>query len=67
MFETIAAVSTVGYSRIGVQNMSMLSRIIMMILMYGGRIGFMSLLMVFWEKDKGEAPVEHPTEEIMIG
>ena len=67
MFETIAAVSTVGYSRIGVQNMGTISRIIMMILMYGGRIGFMSLLMVFWEKDKGEAPIEHPTEEIMIG
>lgn len=67
LFETIAAVSTVGYSRIGVQNMGTISRIIMMILMYGGRIGFMSLLMVFWEKEKGEAPIEHPTEEIMIG
>ena len=67
LFETIAAVSTVGYSRIGVQNMSTITRIIMMILMYGGRIGFMSLLMVFWEKHKGDAPIEHPTEEIMIG
>ncbi len=67
LFETIAAVSTVGYSRIGIQNMSTMTRIIMMILMYGGRIGFMSLLMVFWEKDKGEAPIEYPTEEIMIG
>ena len=67
LFETIAAVSTVGYSRIGIQNMSAMTRIIMMILMYGGRIGFMSLLMVFWEKDKGEAPMEYPTEEIMIG
>ena len=67
LFETIAAVSTVGYSRVGVQNMGAITRIIMMILMYGGRIGFMSLLMVFWEKDKGEAPIEYPTEEIMIG
>ena len=66
-FETISAVSTVGYSRIGIQNMSEITRIIMMILMYGGRIGFMSLLMVFWEKDKGEAPVEYPSEEVMIG
>ena len=67
LFETISAVSTVGYSRIGIQNMSMVAQIIMMILMYGGRIGFMSLLMIFWEKEKGEAPIEHPTEEIMIG
>lgn len=67
LFETIAAVSTVGYSRVGIQNMSLIAQIIMMILMFGGRIGFMSLLMVFWEKEKGEAPIEHPTEEIMIG
>lgn len=67
LFETISAVSTVGYSRVGIQNMSVIARILMMILMYGGRIGFMSLLMVFWEKDRGEAPIEHPTEEIMIG
>ena len=67
LFETIAAVSTVGYTRVGIQNMSMFSRVIIMILMYGGRIGFMSLLMVFWEKEKGEAPVEYPAEEIMIG
>lgn len=67
LFETIAAVSTVGYTRVGIQNMSVIAQIIMMILMYGGRIGFMSLLMVFWEKDKGEAPIQHPTEEIMIG
>lgn len=67
LFETIAAVSTVGYSRVGIQNMSLIAQIIMMILMYGGRIGFMSLLMVFGEKEKGDAPVEYPTEEIMIG
>lgn len=67
MFETISAVSTVGYSRVGIQNMSAIAKFIMIILMYGGRIGFMSLLMVFWEKDKGEAPTQYPTEEIMIG
>ena len=47
--------------------MSVFAQIIMMVLMYGGRIGFMSLLMVFWEKEKGDAPIEYPTEEIMIG
>ena len=67
LFETVSAVSTVGYSRIGIQNMSVFAQIIMMVLMYGGRIGFMSLLMVFWEKEKGDAPIEYPTEEIMIG
>ena len=65
LFETVAAVSTVGYSRIGVQNMGTMSRVIMMILMYGGRIGFVSLLTMFWEQD--EAAMEYPSEKIMIG
>lgn len=67
LFETIAAVSTVGYSRIGIENMSVIAKLIMMVLMYGGRIGFMSLLMVVWEKEKADPPTQYPTEEIMIG
>ena len=67
LFEMVSAVSTVGYSRIGIENMSLFARSVIMVLMYGGRIGFMSLLMVFWEKEKADPPTQHPTEEIMIG
>ncbi len=66
VFETISAISTVGYSMVGVNTFSDIAHILLIILMYGGRIGFMSLMMVFWEKDK-EVEVKRPTEKIMIG
>lgn len=65
-FETISAIGTVGYSMVGTQNLSQIAHIVLIILMFGGRIGFMSLLMVFWEKDK-DAESKRPIEKIMIG
>ena len=40
--------------------------IILMIMMYGGRIGGLSLVLVFGQR-KPEAPVKRPTEQILIG
>lgn len=37
-----------------------------MIMMYGGRIGGLSLVLVFGQR-KPEAPVKRPTEQILIG
>ena len=41
-------------------------KIILMIMMYGGRIGGLSLVLVFGQR-KPEAPVKRPTEQILIG
>ena len=38
----------------------------LIVLMYGGRIGFMSLMMVFWENENKEQ-IQRPVEKIMIG
>ena len=43
-----------------------ISKIILMIMMYGGRIGGLSLMLVFGQR-KPEAPVKRPTEQILIG
>lgn len=66
LFETISAIGTVGYSMIGTQNLSDLAHIVLIVLMYGGRIGFMSLMMVFWENENKEQ-IQRPVEKIMIG
>lgn len=66
LFETISAIGTVGYSMIGTNNLNTIAHVILIILMYGGRIGFMSLLMVFWEKEDKEQ-IKRPTEKILIG
>lgn len=66
LFETISAAGTVGLSKGITPNLGVFSRIILIVLMYGGRIGGLSILLVFAEKKK-EAPLKRPSEKIMIG
>lgn len=66
LFETASAAGTVGVSKGITNQISVISKIILMIMMYGGRIGGLSLVLVFGQR-KPEAPVKRPTEQILIG
>ena len=66
LFETASAAGTVGVSKGITNQISAISKIILMIMMYGGRIGGLSLVLVFGQR-KPEAPVKRPTEQILIG
>lgn len=66
IFETISAAGTVGLTKGITPELGALSKLILIILMYGGRIGGLSLLMVFSER-KTEAPLKRPSEKILIG
>lgn len=66
LFEIVSAAGTVGLSQGITSSLCSLSKFIIIILMYGGRIGGLSLLMVFREKTK-KAPVRRPVEKILIG
>ena len=62
LFETASAAGTVGVSKGITNQISVISKIILMIMMYGG----LSLVLVFGQR-KPEAPVKRPTEQILIG
>ncbi|MGN0292063.1 MAG: TrkH family potassium uptake protein [Lachnospiraceae bacterium] len=66
LFETISAAGTVGLTQGITTSLGTVSRIILIILMYGGRIGGMSLLLVFAERKK-EAPMKRPSEQVLLG
>lgn len=66
LFETVSAIATVGLSQGITASLCSMSKIILILLMYSGRIGGLSLLMVFSERKK-EAPLRRPTEKILIG
>ena len=66
MFEIISAAGTVGLSQGITSDLCAVSKIILIVLMFGGRVGGFSLLMVFREKKK-EAPLRRPVERILIG
>lgn len=66
LFETVSAVATVGLSRGLTPSLSPLSHIILIILMFGGRIGALSLFLIFGERKKA-AVTRRPSEKILIG
>lgn len=66
MFEVASAAATVGLSKGLTPELGSLSKLILILLMYGGRIGGLSMLVVFGERKK-EAPLKRPCEKIMIG
>ncbi len=65
-FEVISAVCTVGVTTGITPTLSPLSHILLIILMYGGRIGGFSLMQVFGEPHK-RPPQKRPKEKILIG
>ena len=66
MFEVFSAIGTVGMSTGLTRDLSTASRIVIILLMYCGRIGSMSFALSFTERKK-VAPVQFPVEIIMIG
>lgn len=66
LFEIFSAIGTVGMSAGLTRELSTASRIVIILLMYCGRIGSMSFALSFTERKK-VAPVQLPVEKIMIG
>lgn len=66
MFEVFSAIGTVGMSTGLTRELSTASRIVIILLMYCGRIGSMSFALSFTER-KRVAPLQFPVEKIMIG
>lgn len=65
LFESISAFATVGLSTGITPELSTISKIIIMITMFIGRVGGLTLLSL-WTK-KGKKYVSYPTEDILIG
>ncbi len=66
LFEVASAAGTVGLTVGITSTLSPLSHIILMLLMFAGRIGGLSLVIAFAER-KEHAKLTRPTEKILIG
>lgn len=66
LFECVSAINTVGLTLGITPQLSSASQIILMILMYTGRIGGLSLMLVLSE-NRRVVPVARPTAKILIG
>lgn len=66
LMEVVSAIGTVGLSAGITTSLNTLSKLIIILLMYGGRVGGLSLALVLAEK-KEIVPIQRPVEKIIIG
>ncbi len=66
VYEVSSAVATVGLSLDGSGSFQPISQIVLILLMYIGRLGGLSLVLMLAEK-RETAPLERPEEKILIG
>lgn len=66
IFECISAIATVGLSTGITASLNAASKLIIILLMFGGRVGMLSLAMIFASK-KTIAPINRPIEKIILG
>ena len=66
MFEVNSAIATVGLSMGITASLGVASRIIIILLMYAGRIGGLTFVLLFSER-RTEPPVDRPNGKILIG
>lgn len=67
LFETVSALGTVGLSMSLTPLLSVASKIILILLMFAGRAGVLTIAMAFGRKNKTEAQIKRPVEVIFIG
>ncbi len=66
MFEVLSAIGTVGMTVGITRDLNIISRVIIMVLMYCGRLGSLSFALIFAQK-KTSASVRQPQEKIIVG
>ena len=67
VYETVSATATVGLSRNLTSTLNAFGKIIIIITMYFGRVGPISLAVALSSKSKNQNVISEPTEDISIG
>ena len=66
VFESVSALGTVGLTLGITPYLAWWGKLVLIICMFGGRVGMLSLVMIFANKNK-VVPLERPKEKIIIG
>ena len=66
LFDCISAISNTGFSLISSNELNSVGSLVLMALMYIGRIGPLSLVLVFVHEDNKEKFIEYPEEKVIL-
>ena len=66
LIEVFSAIDTVGLTAGITRQLNTASRVLLILLMYAGRLGSMTF-MILLTRRKPHAPVQYPTDKILVG
>ncbi|MEG0468133.1 MAG: potassium transporter TrkG [Mucinivorans sp.] len=66
LYEVVSAISTVGLSMATTPLLSEYSKIVLILLMFAGRVGLVSIFMIFIKRNTTRKPYTYPEENILI-
>ena len=66
LIEVFSAIDTVGLTTGITRDLNTFSRIVIILLMYAGRLGSMPFIILLTRR-KPPAPVQYPTDKVIIG
>ena len=67
IFESVSATATVGLSRNLTSNLNLIGKLVIIVTMYFGRVGPISLALALGDKGQNQNKITEPVEEISIG
>ena len=67
VYETVSATATVGLSRNLTATLNTIGKLIIIVTMYFGRVGPISLAVALGSKNESQNVIAEPTEDISIG
>ena len=67
MYETVSATATVGLTRNLTASLGSIGKMILIVTMYLGRVGPISLAIAFNRKKENQSIIRNPIEEISVG
>ena len=66
VFNNVSAISNTGLSLYDINELNLIQEICVLILMFIGRIGILSLILVFFHEDKKDKFIKHPIENVIL-
>lgn len=66
VFEAISAITNTGFSITDYSQLNIIGELVLAILMFIGRVGPLSLALIFVNEDKKDAQIEYPSENLIL-
>ena len=66
IFTSVSAISNAGMEIVDINSLNLVQEICIMLLMFIGRVGILSLVLVFFVEDKNSKLIKYPSENVIL-